>query len=126
MSPMLKVTIKGQVHSFDKDNYPLHIAIQLEEQLGMSFGAFLEQLSLGSAKAVAGFAWAVLAAEGGDDVPPLGDLLSGKFPLTMKEIGVADDDEPPDPTSPGSLSTGGSGSARSPRSSGTRPGRSAN
>lgn len=112
---MLKVTIKGEVFSFDQ-RYPLTEAIEIEEQLGMTFGRWQDDLAAGSAKAAAGFAWVVLHRNGRD--VSLADILSGKYELNTEDVAVEEEgSEPVNP--PSSPTTGGGGSASSRKSSGS-------
>jgi hypothetical protein len=117
---MVKVTVKGEVYSFDP-RYPMAEAIALEEGLGMTFGAWQQALGTGSAKAMAGYLWLVLRRNGRDVA--LGDILSGKFELNSDDFEVAEEggEEELDPTvsPPSSDMSGGSGSVSSPKSSGT-------
>jgi hypothetical protein len=117
----LKVTIKGEVFSFDR-RYPLAEAIEIEEQLGMSFGKFQDDLSAGYARAYAAFAWVVMHRNGRD--VPLADILSGKFDLALDEVIIEEEGEQP-PGPPRSPTTSGDGSPPSPPRSGTRRSRSA-
>ena len=76
---MLKVTIKGEVYSFDNERYPLSEAIELEEKLGVPFHEWRAGLSFGSAKSMAGFVWLVLKRNGQD--VKLEDIISGAYDL---------------------------------------------
>jgi hypothetical protein len=113
---MIKVTIGGEVYSFDNEHYPLAEAIELERGLGVPFGVWRAGLSSGSALSVAGFAWLVLK-RGGRDVP-LADIMSGKFPLNDDDITVELEggDDAEGPTRPGSQPGEMSGSGPSPSS----------
>lgn len=114
---MLKVTIKGEVFPFDR-TYPLHEAIEIEDQCGMSFGRYQEALVTGSAKAVAIFAWVVLNRNGHDI--PLADILSGKYELTTDDVTVEEEGEPePGKDRPSSTTISGDGSPLSPSGSAT-------
>jgi hypothetical protein len=106
---MVKVTIKGEVYSFDP-RYPLAEAIALEEGLGMTFGAWQQGLAAGSAKAMAGYLWLVLRRNGQD--VPLADIVSGKFAIGQDDFGIeAEGEEVPGPpgSPPSSSTSGGSG-----------------
>ena len=81
---MLKVTIKGEVFSFDHERYPLSEAIELEEGLGISFHEYRLGLQVGSAKAMAGFVWVVFRRNGKD--VPLDDILSGAYELATSDV----------------------------------------
>lgn len=118
---MIKVTIKGQVYSFDESAYPMDEAITLEEGLGMSYGRYQEALSEGSAKAIAGLAWCVLHRNGHE--VPLEKLMSGEY--TTADITAEPEGEPGPTRSPSSGATTGGGSERSPKSSATPPRKSA-
>ena len=121
---MLKVTIAGEVFSFDR-RYPLHEAIEIEDQCGMSFGRYQEALITGSAKAVAIFAWVVLNRNGRDVA--LADILSGKYELTTDDVTVEDEGDPePGKDRPSSTTTSGDGSLPSPTGSDSRRRRSGN
>lgn len=116
---MIKVTIKGEVYSFDEQAYPMDEAIALEEGLGMSYGRYQEALTQGSAKAIAGLAWCVLRRAGRDI--SLASLMSGEF--STADIQAAPEGGEADPTDPGpsSAPTTGGGSAGSRTPSATRP-----
>lgn len=118
---MVKVTVNGEVFSFDNERYPLTEAIELEEGLGIPFGEWQRDgLWRGSAKALAGFVWLVLKRSGRD--VPLADILSGAYPMDALEINVESEGAPgADPTVPASPPAAGSGSASSPRSTDTPP-----
>lgn len=115
---MLKVTIKGEVFPFDR-RYPLHEAIEIEDQCGMSFGRYQEALVTGSAKAVAIFAWVVLNRNGRDVA--LADILSGKYELTTDDVTLEEEGEDVSPGKdlPSSTTTSGGGSPPSPTGSAT-------
>ncbi len=120
---MLKVTIKGEVYSFDNDSYPLPEAIELEEKLGIPFAEWERSLYLGSAKAHAGLAWLTLKRNGRD--VKLADILSGAWPedggLNLGDISARFEGEP-DPTGAPSAEPGPSTSEPSPKSSASSPG----
>lgn len=120
---MIKVTIKGEVFSFDESAYPMDEAIALEDGLGMPYGRYQEGLSNGSAKAIAGLAWCVLRRNGRE--VPLETLLSGEY--TTADITAEREGEDTDPTASPAASAGGSGSgsARSRSSTTTPPPKSA-
>ena len=116
---MVKVTIGGQVHSFDP-KYPLSEAIELEEKLGIPFGEWQQAIAQGSAKAIAGYIWLVLRRNGKD--VPLEDILSGEYPVDTSEINIEDEGGPAAADPPGegtSPQEGGSTSVHSPKSSAT-------
>ncbi|HEX7163342.1 MAG TPA: hypothetical protein VF223_19155 [Trebonia sp.] len=100
---MIKVTIKGEVYSFDNERYPLAEAIELERGIDMPFGVWRTTgLATGSSVALAGFAYLVLKRNG--QKVPLEDILSGKFELDTSDISVEEEggDDAEGPTSPGS------------------------
>jgi hypothetical protein len=109
---MVKVTIKGDVYSFDNANYALPEAIELEEGLGMPYGEYQRGLARGSAKSLAGFVWLVLKRDGQEI--PLKDILSGEFALNESDVQV---EEEADPTDPPSAAPDGNTSRPSPKSS---------
>jgi hypothetical protein len=120
---MIKVTVKGEVFSFDNENYPLPEAIELEEKLGMPFAEWERGLYRGSAKAMTGLAWLAMKRDGRD--VKLEDILSGAWPegglgvgdlRADPEGGVGPDPTPP--SSPGAPST----SELSPNASASSPG----
>ena len=113
---MLKITIKGEVYSFDQ-RYPLSEAIEIEEQLGMTFGRWQDDLAQGSAKATAGFAWLVLRRNGRD--VPLADILSGTYELDRGDVIAEEEGDGAPVNPPSSPTTGGDGSASSRKSSGS-------
>jgi hypothetical protein len=122
---MVKVTINGEVYSFDNDKYRMSEAIELEKGLGMPFGEWeTSALGRGSAVAMAGFVWLVLKRAGRG--VPLADILSGKFPLNTDDVLVKREgdggDEAEGPTIPPSPPAATSGSGPSPSS--TEPGSS--
>jgi len=117
---MLKVTIKGEVYSFDGERYPLSEAIALEEKLGMPFHEWRNvALPNGSAKAMAGFAWLVLKRNGRD--VPLEDIVSGAYDLSTSDIDI-EQEGGEDPTGVPSPEPGSSTSEPSPSDSGSGPG----
>jgi hypothetical protein len=106
---MVKVTIKGEVFSFDP-RYPMAEAIAIEDGLGMTFGAWQQALGTGSAKSMAGYLWLVLRRNNRDVA--LGDILSGKYELTADDFEIEEEGAgEPDPTvsPPSSDMSGGSG-----------------
>lgn len=116
---MLKITIAGETFSYDETHQPLSEGIEIEEGLGMSYGAYQEAMTRSSAKAMAGFVWSVLKRNGRDDVA-LADVLTGKYPVNMAEVTVeAEGGENPTGDPPSSPATDGSTSGSSPKSSDT-------
>jgi len=116
---LIKVTIKGDVFSFDNEHYPLSEAIDLETGLGMTFGEWQRALALGSARAAAGLAWLALKRAGQD--VPLADILDGKYPLGTEDIDAEAEGEP-GPTLPAaSTAASGSGSHPSPSTTTSPP-----
>lgn len=115
----LKVTIKGEVFSYDHERYPLSEAIALEEKLGMPFHAWKSALATGSAKAMAGFVWLVLKRAGRDTT--LEDIISGAYDLATRDIEI-DEEGGEDPTPAPSPEPGSSTSGPSPSDSGSAPG----
>jgi len=101
---MVKVTIRGEVYSFDNERYPLAEAIELERGTGMPFGVWRTTgLATGSSVALAGFAWLVLKRNG--QKVPLEDIMSGRYELDTGDISVeeeGDGDDAAGPTPPGS------------------------
>jgi hypothetical protein len=116
---MLKVTIKGEVYSFDHDRYPLSEAIELEEKLGMPFHEYRTGLQRGSAKAMAGFVWLVLKRNGRNTT--FEDIVSGAYDLATNEVDL-DEEGGPDPTEAPSPAPGASTSGSSPSDSESAPG----
>jgi hypothetical protein len=116
---MLKVTIKGEVLSFDNERYPLPEAIELEEKLGMTFGEWQLALPRGSAKALAGFVWLVLKRNDRDTA--LADILSGAFPLDESDV-IIEAEAGEGPTEAPSAEPGPNISPDSPSTSGSGPG----
>jgi hypothetical protein len=116
---MLKVTIKGEVFSFDHERYPLSEAIELEEGLGISFHEYRLGLQVGSAKSMAGFVWLVLRRNGKD--VPLDDILSGAYELMTSDVS-SEEEGGPDPTPAPSPEPGDSTSGSSPSDSESVPG----
>ena len=117
--PPLKVTVKGEVFSFDNERYPISEAIELESKLGMPFHAWKTSLASGSAKALAAFVWLVLKRNGQDVAWE--DIVSGAYDLAendveIEEEGGGDPTEAPSPTGDGSTS------GPSPSDSGSGPG----
>jgi hypothetical protein len=115
----LKVTIRGEVFSFDNDRYPLSEAIALEEKLGIPFHEWRTSLATGSAKAMAGFVWLVLKRDGRDTT--LEDIISGAYDLATSDVDI-EDEGGPDPTPAPSPAPGASTSEPSPSDSGSAPG----
>jgi hypothetical protein len=115
---VLKITIGGEVFSYDETSQPLDEAIAIEEGLGMSYGAFEAALQNGSAKAMAGLIWAVLKRNGRD--VPLADILTGKYQVNASTVAVEQEGgENPTAGTPSSPGTAGPTSGSSPRSSAT-------
>lgn len=116
---MLKVTIKGEVFSFDHDRYPLSEAIELEEKLGMPYHEWRTGLAFGSAKSMAGFVYLVFKRNGRDI--PLSDIISGAYELAVSDV-TSEEEGREDPTDPPSPEPGSSTSEPSPSASGSGPG----
>jgi len=116
---MLKVTIKGEVYSFDGERYPVSEAIELEEKLGMSFHAWRAALGNGSVKALAGFVWLVLKRNG--QGVPWQDIVTGAYELSESDIDI-EQEGGEDPTEAPSQPPGDSTSGPSPSDSGSAPG----
>jgi hypothetical protein len=116
---MLKVTIKGEVFTFDGERYPVSEAIELEEKLGMPFGQWRAALGAGSVKALAGFVWLVLRRNG--QPVPWQDIVTGAYELSDADVDIEQEggEDPTDPPSPGD---GSSTSGPSPSDSGSGPG----
>jgi hypothetical protein len=128
MTDVLKVSIKGEVFSFDETRYPMAEAIQIEKALDVSFGKYQEMLAGGYASAASAFTWAVLHRNGRD--VPLADILNGTFELDTADVDIKTEGETegegvPGPTGPSSTSTSGDGSPPSPPRSDTRRSKSA-
>jgi len=117
--PPLKVTVKGEVFSFDNERYPISEAIELESKLGMPFHAWKTALASGSAKALAAFVWLVLRRNGQDVAWE--DIVSGAYDLAENDVEI-EEEGGGDPT--GAPSPGGDGSTSepSPSDSGSGPG----
>lgn len=115
----LKVTIRGEVFSFDNDRYPLSEAIALETKLGIPFHQWRADLAQGSAKAMAGFVWLVLKRAGRDTT--LEDIISGAYDLATSEVDI-EEEGGEDPTPAPSPAPGDSTSGSSPSDSGSDPG----
>lgn len=116
---MLKVTIKGEVFSFDNERWPLSEAIAIEEGLGIPFHEWRASLYQGAAKPLAGFVWLVLKRNGKDVT--LKDIISGAYDLVTSDVEI-EPEGGEDPTDPPSPSPGGSTSGSSPSDSGSAPG----
>ena len=116
---MLKVTIKGEVYSFDGERYPVSEAIELEEKLGMSFHAWRSALNSGSVKALAGFVWLVLKRNGQN--VPWQDIVTGAYELSDSDVDI-EQEGGEDPTPAPSSRPGGSTSEPSPSDSPSGPG----
>jgi hypothetical protein len=114
---LIKVTVKGEVFSFDNEHYPLAEAMELESGLGMTFGEWQRALALGSARAAAGLTWLALKRDGRG--VPLEDILSGKYALDVADIDAEPEGEPGDPTVSPADSAGGSGNGSAPSPSTT-------
>jgi hypothetical protein len=117
--PLLKVTINGEVFSFDNERYPISEAIELEEKLGMPFHAWKDGLDVGSAKALAGFVWLVFRRNGRDTT--LEDIISGACDVAESDIRI-ELEGGEDPTEAPSPAPGSSTSEPSPSDSGSGPG----
>jgi len=117
--PQLKVTVKGEVFSFDNERYPLSEAIELESKLGMPFHAWKTALASGSAKALAGFVWLVLRRNGRD--VRWEDIVSGAYDLAESDVEI-EEEGGEDPTGAPSPTGDGGISGPSPSDSGSGPG----
>jgi hypothetical protein len=117
--PLLKVTIKGEVFSFDNERYPVSEAIALEGKLGMPFHAWKTALASGSVKALAGFVWLVLKRNGRDTAWE--DIVSGAYDLAENDVEI-EQEGGEDPTGPPSPGGDGSTSGSLPSDSGSGPG----
>ena len=117
--PLLKVTVKGEVFSFDNERYPVSEAIELEEKLGVPFHQWKTDLALGSVKALAAFVWLVLKRNGKDTT--LEDIISGAYDLAENDIEI-EQEGGGDPTEAPSPGDGSSTSPSSPSDSGSGPG----
>lgn len=121
---MLKVTVAGEVLSFDNDRYPLTEAIELEEKLGMTFAEWNRDFYRGSVKALCGLVWLALKRDGRGI--PLADILSGKWPegggLCYEDIRVEMEGDEPGPTGASSPQDAGNTSEPSPSASPSGPG----
>ena len=115
----LKVTIRGEVFSFDNERYPLSEAIALETKLGMPFHEWRTGLGLGSAKSMAGFVWLVLKRDGRD--VRLEDIISGAYDLDTSDVDI-EEEGGEDPTEAPSPAPGASTSGSSPSDSESGPG----
>jgi len=115
----LRVTIRGEVFSFDNERYPLSEAIELEEKLGVPFHAWKGDLDRGSAKALAGFVWLVFKRNGKDTT--LEDIISGAYDVSERDIEI-ELEGGEDPTDLPSPTPGSSTSESSPSDSGSGPG----
>ena len=110
---MAKVTVGGEVYSFDPAYKPMS-----------------EALMAGSARSLAGFVWLVWKRNGRD--VPLADILSGAVDVDLNTLEIeGGDDEaeagevgPTTPTPEASSTTAAVTSASSRKSSGSSPGRS--
>lgn len=122
---MLKITIDGETYLYDETSQPLSEGIELEEGLGMSYGAYQAGITAESAKAMAGFVWSVLKRNGRD--VKLADILTGEYPVNMAAITMAEEggENPTGDAPPSSPATSGPTSASSPTSSATPRRRSA-
>lgn len=116
---MLKVTIKGEVYSFDGERYPVSEAIELEEKLGMPFHAWRAALGNGSVKALAAFVWLVLRRNGQEVA--WADIVSGAYDLSDSDVDI-EQEGGEDPTEAPSNVTGASTSEPSPSDLGSGPG----
>ncbi|HEX7994942.1 MAG TPA: hypothetical protein VF506_13555 [Streptosporangiaceae bacterium] len=122
---MAKVTINGEVFPFDLDRKPMSEVLIIEMGLDCTYTEWEAGMRAGSAKAFAGFVWAVLHRNGRTDVE-IKDILSGDYPVDLAEVQI-DRESDPDPTSPppaASSSTAAATSASSPKSSASGRGKS--
>ena len=113
---MVKITINGEIYSFDDERYPLTEAIELEQKLGMPFAKWKSGLFEGSAKALAGFVWLVLKRNGKD--VPMEDILSGAYEVIEGDVEIKREGGE-DPTEAESPAGDGPTSASSPSGSGS-------
>ena len=123
---MAKVTIKGEVFPFDMSVKPMSEILIIEQGLDCTYTEWEAGMRAGSAKAFAGFVWAVLHRNGRTDVE-IKDILSGAYELDLNDVIVDRDGEPEDPTVPPpdpSSTTGEDTSVPSRKSSASGPGKS--
>lgn len=113
---MIKVTIKGEVFSFDNERYPMSEAIEIEEGYGEPFFQWKAALYRGSTKALAGLVYLVLKRNGKGVT--YGDIASGAYELFEEDIEV-EREGGEDPTGPPSPADGGPTSEPSPSGSGS-------
>jgi len=120
-----KVTINGEVFSWDPARKPLSEALAIEAGLKCRYVDYETDLAAGSARALAGFIWLVWRRNGRD--VPLADILSGAVDIDLGDLDIEAEEGEADPTNPippVSGTTAASTSASSPRSSASVPGRS--
>jgi hypothetical protein len=121
-----KVTINGEVFGYDISRKPMSEALAIENGLKCRYVDWENDLQAGSARAMCGFIWLVWRRDGRD--VSLDDILSGKVEIDLGSLNVEADEGEEDPTGPlpppaRSPATGGSTSARSPKSSTSARGR---
>jgi len=116
-----KVTINGEVFSWDPARKPLSEALAIEAGLKCRYVDYETDLAAGSARALAGFIWLVWRRNGRD--VPLEDILSGGVDVDLDGLGIEDDtsEDGAGPTTPppGRSPTTGTGTSASSRKSST-------
>jgi hypothetical protein len=122
-----KVTINGEVFEFDPVRKPLAEALAVEKALGIPYAKYEEGLRDGSARSAAAFIWLVWRRNGKD--VPLADILAGAVDVDLETLDMQDDEGegetgPTTPPPAASSTPAAVTSARSPKSSGSSPGKS--
>ena len=118
----MKISINGEEFEFDGDKKPMLEALELERQLGITYGKYEQDLAAGSMVAIAGFVWQVWYRNGRK--VDFADILNGTIDIDVAEVmrsleayAAELEAQEKDPTvSPGSATTG---TSTSPRSRGT-------
>jgi hypothetical protein len=116
---MAKVTINGEVFSWDVSRKPLSEALAIENGLQCRYADWEADLQAGSARALAGYVWLVWRRNGKD--VPLEDILSGAIEVDLEGLNIESDGEEAGPTvpPPARSPTTGTGTSASSRKSST-------
>jgi hypothetical protein len=130
---LAKVTINGEVFSFDLTRKPMSEALAIEHALGCRYADWETDMLGGSARALCGFIWLVWRRDGRDT--ELADILSGKVDIDLGGLEVELEPGEPGyedqqgegggtgPTIPAPEATNTTGGSTSPRSANLGSGR---
>jgi hypothetical protein len=79
-----KITLNGETFSFDFGKAPMSEALALEQELGMKYAQYEQDLEAGSLQAMCGLVWLIWRRNG--RTVELADILAGKIDFDMLEL----------------------------------------